>query len=309
KTIGPWLLIAALIITGFAALTEPIFATILTLSGAGIATGILAVLARDTPIGKLLPFRILRYGLLAQSGYLHGAGRFLFRRDKNLWKRPEVDRLDLSAAVPPPRAIRSTKRVMDVIMATIGLIVFSPVLLIAAIAIKLDTRGPIFYMQERERPGPGGTPDTFRMFKFRSMVEDAEKTTGPIWASQGGKGRVTRVGAFIRKYRIDEIPQFVNVLKGDMSVIGPRPERPFFTRQFETEIPGYGDRVSVVRPGITGWAQVQCPPDSTTDTVRFKVQHDLAYIASLYRFLPFIRMEFRILWRTVGVMLRGTTDE
>ena len=165
---------------------------------------------------------------------------------------------------------RFLKRGFDLIVATLALIVFSPVMLIVAIAIKLGDRGPIFYRQERM--GLDGKP--FDIVKFRSMRVGAEKDTGAKWAEKDDPRR-TRVGRFIRETSLDELPQLFNVLLGDMSVVGPRPERPQFVEQFRAEFPHYMLRHKV-RAGITGWAQVHGWRGNTS--IRMRIEHDLYYI-------------------------------
>ncbi len=189
---------------------------------------------------------------------------------------------------------QKVKRLMDIVFALFMLITNSPLLLIAAIAIKLNSKGPIFYLQER--CGIQGKP--FKIVKFRSMRVDAETKTGPVW-SQKNDPRITSVGRFIRRVRIDEIPQMWNVLKGEMSLIGPRPERPFFVEKLSEEIPYYKRRLRV-RPGITGWAQVKHKYDETVEDVKEKVKYDLFYIENMS-----LRMDMKILVRTVLVVLFG----
>ncbi len=189
---------------------------------------------------------------------------------------------------------QKVKRLMDVTIAALMLITASPLIIAAAIAIKLNSRGPVFYRQER--CGIHGSP--FKIVKFRSMYIDAETKTGPVW-SRKNDPRVTSVGRFIRKVRIDEIPQMWNVLRGEMSLIGPRPERPFFVEKLSKEIPYYKRRLKV-RPGITGWAQVKHKYDETVEDVKEKVKFDLFYIENMS-----IRMDLKILLRTVLVVLFG----
>ena len=140
--------------------------------------------------------------------------------------------------------------------------------------------------------------ELFKIVKFRSMRVDAEKLTGPVW-SQKDDPRITKAGAFIRKVRIDEIPQMYNVLKGEMSIVGPRPERPFFVEKLSGEIPYYKRRLKV-RPGITGWAQIKHKYDETIEDVKIKLRYDLFYIENMS-----IRMDFKIIFRTVFVVLFG----
>jgi lipopolysaccharide/colanic/teichoic acid biosynthesis glycosyltransferase len=160
------------------------------------------------------------------------------------------------------------------------------------LAVRLDSKGPVFFSQER--CGINGT--VFKMLKFRSMQKDAENNSGPVWSSKNDP-RVTRIGRIIRKVRIDEIPQMLNVLKGEMSLVGPRPERPYFVEMLSKEIPYYKRRLKV-RPGITGWAQVKHKYDETIDDVKIKLRYDLFYIENMS-----LRMDFKILFRTIFVVL------
>jgi exopolysaccharide biosynthesis polyprenyl glycosylphosphotransferase len=182
------------------------------------------------------------------------------------------------------------KRIFEIVF-SISLLLFTlPLMVVVAIAIKLESRGPIFYKQERV----GLNGKIFSIYKFRSMRVDAEKN-GPQWAAKNDP-RVTRVGKFIRKTRIDELPQLINVLKGDMSLIGPRPERPMFTEQFAKEIPGFKKRLQV-KPGLTGWAQVNGGYEMTP---REKFELDMYYIEN-----ESFRLDLQILLRTVWVVLSG----
>ena len=190
--------------------------------------------------------------------------------------------------------IMFTKRAMDLVAAVCGLVLSAPITLITAVAIKLDGPGPVLYRQERV----GQNEKPFMLYKFRSMVCDAEAKCGPSWAGKDDP-RVTRVGRIIRKLRIDEIPQMFNVLKGEMSFVGPRPERPFFVSQLKEKIPYYQFRFSV-KPGITGWAQISYPyGDSEADAIE-KLQYDLyytKYLSSLF--------DLQIIFETIKVILLG----
>ena len=183
------------------------------------------------------------------------------------------------------------KRVFEILFSIVFLILTLPVLVLTAIAIKLESKGPVFYRQERV----GLHGKTFYVLKLRSMYTDAEKN-GPQWAEKNDP-RVTRVGRFIRKTRIDEIPQLINILRGDMSLIGPRPERPFFTEQFAREIPGFKNRL-MVKPGLTGWAQVNGGYEATP---REKFEMDMYYIRN-----QSFMLDMKILLRTVWVVLSGS---
>jgi exopolysaccharide biosynthesis polyprenyl glycosylphosphotransferase len=189
---------------------------------------------------------------------------------------------------------RAIKRGIDIVVSSMVLFVGLPVWLLVALAIKLDSRGPIFYTQERM----GKDERRFKIIKFRSMHHDAEAESGPTWSGKQDP-RITRVGKFLRKARLDEIPQLINVLDGDMSLVGPRPERPYFIEQLAKEIPLYMRRLKV-RPGVTGWAQVKHKYDESIDDVRKKVQYDLFYIENMS-----LRMDMKILFRTISVVLLG----
>jgi exopolysaccharide biosynthesis polyprenyl glycosylphosphotransferase len=164
------------------------------------------------------------------------------------------------------------RRVMDFSGSIFLLIALFPLFLLVALAIKIESPGSIFYSQQRS--GKNGNP--FRIYKFRSMVQDAEQKSGPVWA-QKNDSRITSVGNFLRKSRIDELPQLLNIFKGDMSFIGPRPERPFFVESFKQQIPFYFNRL-IYKPGVTGWAQVKWGYDETIDDVKEKLKFDLYYI-------------------------------
>lgn len=193
-----------------------------------------------------------------------------------------------------PEWEKKLKRFLDIFLSIVILILSLPISVLTAIAIKLDSEGSIFFVQDRM----GQNGKVFKMIKFRSMRKDAEKLTGPVW-SQKDDPRVTRVGKIIRKLRIDEIPQFINVLKGDMSIVGPRPERPYFVEKLSKEIPYYKRRLRV-RPGITGWAQVKHKYDESIEDVKIKLRYDLFYIENMS-----IRMDLKILFRTIFVVIFG----
>ena len=189
---------------------------------------------------------------------------------------------------------RAIKRIIDILFSAIVLLIGLPIWILVAIAIKLNTKGPIFYTQDRV----GKDEKHFPIIKFRTMFTNAETESGPVWANKQDP-RVTRVGKILRKLRIDEIPQLINVLDGNMSLVGPRPERPFFVEQLSKEIPLYKRRLKV-RPGITGWAQVKHKYDENIEDVKKKVQYDLFYIENMS-----LRMDFKILLNTITVVLLG----
>lgn len=188
----------------------------------------------------------------------------------------------------------AVKRMFDLVCTALLLVVSTPIMLLAALAIKLESRGPVFYRQERV----GLAGSTFEVVKFRSMRVDAEKDGQPRWAS-ANDDRVTRVGRVIRRLRIDELPQLFNVLKGEMSLVGPRPERPFFVEQLTQQVPFFAVRHSV-KPGVTGWAQVRYQYGSTVEDAQEKLQFDLYYVKH-----HSLMLDLLILLETVSVVLTG----
>jgi len=184
-----------------------------------------------------------------------------------------------------------SQRMFDIIIALVGILFFSGILPLIFIANLIANRGPIFYIQERV----GFKGKKFRIFKLRSMIKDAEQN-GAVWAKKNDK-RITSFGKFLRNTRLDEFPQFVNILKGEMSLIGPRPERPEFVRDLEEKIPFYAIR-HVIRPGLTGWAQVNYPYANTIEEQETKLRYDLYYIKERNSFL-----DFKILIKTISTVL------
>ena len=194
-------------------------------------------------------------------------------------------------------SFRLMKRFMDVIISLVGLVTFGPLLPLLAAMIKMDSPGPTFYRQKRV--GKGGKE--FELIKLRSMIVDAEKDGQAKWAEKYDS-RVTRVGLFLRRTRLDEIPQLLNVLRGEMSLIGPRPERPEFMTELEQDIPFYRTRLTV-KPGLTGWAQVNYDYGRSKVDALEKLRYDLYYIKH-----QSIQLDFVILLKTIGtiLLLKGT---
>jgi len=182
------------------------------------------------------------------------------------------------------------KRLIDILVSSITLLLFLPLILLIVVLIRMESKGPVLFKQDRVGKDGG----IFSLYKFRSMAKDAEKYTGPVLAKSDDK-RMTKLGKILRKARLDEIPQLINVLKGDMSLVGPRPERPFFVERFKREIPGYVQRLQV-RPGVTGLAQVHSRYDISA---RSKLRYDLLYVRNHSLFL-----DLEIILRTIGVILR-----
>jgi lipopolysaccharide/colanic/teichoic acid biosynthesis glycosyltransferase len=221
-------------------------------------------------------------------------------------------RFELAPAIPSAMPVGNDRvtRAIDIVVATLALIVAAPLMVLIAIAIKLTSRGPVLYKQTRigldrraNRPPShtdsrvrdlGGKP--FTMYKFRTMVTAAESDSKEVWAKPDD-ARVTAVGRRLRVARLDEIPQLFNVLAGDMSIVGPRPERPTIFAEMREAIPNYHLRQRVM-PGITGWAQINQAYDTCVDDVRRKVEYDLEYLNTRT-----VRRDLRIMARTVPIML------
>ncbi len=195
---------------------------------------------------------------------------------------------------PMPAWEESTKRLLDVVVSLIVLIVGLPFWLLIGAIIRLTSPGPAIYRQQRV----GRHGRVFTMYKFRTMSNDAERLSGPVWAV-GDDPRYTPIGRWLRKTRLDEIPQFWNVLRGEMSIVGPRPERPYFVERLAQDIPLYNRRHRV-KPGITGWAQVKWKYDENLEDVRQKVKYDLFYIENMN-----LRMDFKIIFRTIRTSVLG----
>jgi len=186
------------------------------------------------------------------------------------------------------------KRLLDIIISIFTIVCAMPILIIVIFIIKFTSQGSIFYTQIRV----GRNCRHFNLYKFRTMVEDSEQESGPVWAEVNDP-RITPIGRFLRKFRIDEIPQLLNVLKGDMSIVGPRPERPFFVERLSAQFPFYSRRLCL-RPGITGWAQVVGDYDTTVENVEEKLKHDFYYIENISMWL-----DFKIMFMTLIILAKG----
>lgn len=251
------------------------------------------VIAFDDSRGKLPVDDLLQCkfsGIKIEDGlsfYEHLTGKVHLDALKPSW-------LIFSDGFRRPRAVVILKRLMDVVGSLVGLAAASPLAAVLAALIKLDSPGPILYRQERV--GKGGR--SFMLIKFRSMRENAEADTGPVWATDDDR-RVTRVGKWLRKFRLDELPQMINVLRGEMSFVGPRPERPWFVDHLKQSIPYYNLR-HAVKPGITGWAQVRYRYGSSVQETFEKLQYDFFYIKNMSPIL-----DLTILVETVKTVMAG----
>ena len=240
------------------------------------------------PVKELLRCRVKGIEILEGSTFYEMlTGKLIVGQINPSW-------LIFSQGFQKTRLQRLVKRTLDLLISGAMLIALLPVFLLTAMAIKLESRGPVFFSQERV----GENRKPYMVHKFRSMRSDAEKGTGPVWAKENDD-RITRVGRFLRKTRIDELPQLWNVLKGEMSFVGPRPEREFFVKELEKSIPYYSERF-YVKPGITGWAQVSYGYGSTVEDAVEKLNYDLFYIKNMS-----ILMDVMIVARTVKIVLFG----
>jgi exopolysaccharide biosynthesis polyprenyl glycosylphosphotransferase len=191
--------------------------------------------------------------------------------------------------------VRRVKRLFDLLVALFLAVLFLPLVAVIAVLIKLSNpRGRVLYRQLRV----GQFGKTFSIFKFRTMREDAERGTGAVWATSND-GRVTRLGRVLRKYRLDEIPQLLNILRGEMSMVGPRPERPSISAELARAIPYFEERENVM-PGLTGWAQIRYPYGSTVEDARRKLEYDLYYIKHVS-----FSLDLQIILSTLRIMVLG----
>jgi len=229
-------------------------------------------------------------GVAVEEGatfYEQACGKIMLENLRPSW-------LVFSQGFPISALLRFLKRFADILLSVLGLIFAAPLMMVVTILIKIDSPGPIFYRQQRV----GQQGKLFTITKFRSMRTDAEAITGPIFADKYDL-RITRVGRVLRTLRVDELPQLLNVLRGEMSFVGPRPERPFFVEQFAKEIPYYTQRLSV-RPGLTGWAQVCYPYGATLEDAIEKLRLDLYYVKNLSLFL-----DLCIIMKTCKIVVFG----
>ncbi|EGQ8087455.1 sugar transferase [Vibrio vulnificus] len=196
------------------------------------------------------------------------------------------------------------KRLFDLVFALLALLVTLPLFPLIALAIKVTSKGNIIYKQLRVGRSTPEKMELFEIMKFRTMYCDAESRSGAVWATENDP-RITPVGRFLRKTRLDELPQLFNVLKGEMSLIGPRPERPDFYQRLEQEIPYFADRTYGVLPGITGLAQINQGYDTSIEDVRRKVGFDHSYALSLNSFSNWLQTDIVIIVKTIIVMVDG----
>jgi sugar transferase (PEP-CTERM system associated) len=242
----------------------------------------------EPPLNPLLNLKLREHLAVEESASFY----------ERITGKVSLDQLQLSRLVFADyslgkRLYQRARRIFDVVLGAVGLVLSAPVMALAMIAIKLDSPGSIFYLQERV----GQDGKIFRIIKLRSMRADAEKN-GPVWAAEAD-ARVTRVGRLIRRLRVDELPQFINVLRGEMSFIGPRPERPAFAELLEKAIPYYAQR-HALKPGLTGWAQVRSSYCASIEEARERHQYDLYYIKN-----QSLALDLLILLETARIVFTG----
>ncbi|MEQ1698250.1 MAG: sugar transferase [Hyphomicrobiaceae bacterium] len=252
----------------------------------------------------------LNYLVEGYSASFVGAARYLAGYERSPWRKATAtvnatssdSQFDPASYVPP--LVLISKRILDIVCGLGALVVMLVLFIPIAIAIKLESKGPLFYRQLRVGKVTPTTTHLFYLIKFRTMRSDAEAKSGAVWATKDDP-RITRAGRFMRKTRLDELPQCINVLMGEMSVIGPRPERPGFFNKLEDAIPFYAERTYGLKPGITGLAQVNQAYDSCIEDVRNKVLYDHAYAARLATWKNWLTTDFGIIFKTVAVMATG----
>ncbi len=201
-------------------------------------------------------------------------------------------------------SITRLKRVIDLVFSIACLMLTLPLFVIIALMIKCSSSGDIFYCQLRVGKMKAGKAVHFNMIKFRTMVTNAEANSGAVWATNNDN-RLTPIGRLLRKVRLDELPQFINVIKGEMSLIGPRPERPEIVIGLEKVIPFYSERTYDMTPGITGLAQVNQGYDTCIDDVKTKIAYDFAYSLSLTKLHTWLLMDLQIIFKTLLIMVLG----
>ena len=239
------------------------------------------------PMDKLLEMKLdgVRFDHIA-SVYEEHLGKIAVENLRPSW-------LIFSEGFANSRVLSTVKRATDIVCAGLGLLVAGPIILALAAAVKLTSPGPAFYSQRRV----GRQGRVFLVYKLRSMCANAERDSGPVWASRAGDARVTKLGGIMRRTRLDELPQLWNILAGEMSLVGPRPERPEFVQSLTKEIPFYGQR-HTIKPGLTGWAQVRYTYGASVEDAMEKLQYDLYYIKHMS-----IALDLRILFDTVKTVL------
>ena len=305
RSIMPLVLIAAFISNGVLVFTgDSFYYTLFTLQSIGYAIAISSPFLMEAKIGGQFFQRVIAWLAYLLRGYVAGLiGILRPGLARKSFRNEGVAADSQDGYIHPLTHIG--KRAMDIffgVLALIGLcLIFVPV----ALLIKWDSKGPIFYSQIRVGRRTSRQSDLFYLTKFRTMRTDAESKTGAVWSKGKSDPRITKIGHFLRKTRIDELPQAVCVLRGDMSIVGPRPERPAFFPRLEEAIPFYTERTYSIKPGITGLAQVNHGYDESIDDVRMKVLYDHTYAMRIARPIGWLKTDFGIIFKTLKVMASG----
>ena len=319
RVMMPWLMLVALLGSVILAFSHPLFAVLAVLQLLAYGAALIPLVNPASHSNTLL--KSLNYLVAGHYAGLIGSFRYLTGQTGGRWKRvsesqesssgdtpmeaqttPTESTLESTFTIDPTTA--HSKRAFDLFFSVIGLLLTLPLFPLIALAIRVESPGPIFFRQLRIGKSFPDRVLLFEMIKFRTMVQDAEKGTGATWAKKKD-ARITRVGNFLRKTRLDELPQFINVIRGDMSIIGPRPERPGFYHKLETAIPFFAERTYGVPPGITGLAQVNQGYDTCIEDVRSKVGFDHTYALALSSVTSWLKMDLYIMFKTVEVMVMG----
>ncbi len=305
KTLGPIWIAGLVLVVNLGAFEAPLLIPLAILGDLLLLLLLGALAWRGTGRSLPGPLELGSHALVAQSACAVGLFRFAFGTEGTRWRRPpENEVLSLQRPALPPRSVRVLKRLVDIVGGSLGVLITLPLMPLIALAIRLNSSGPIVYRQERIAKDFMGRPHRFLISKFRTMRVDAEHDGKAVWAQENDP-RITQVGALLRKTRLDELPQLFQVLRGEMSLIGPRPERPSIANALAQQLPAYDDRLAPCKPGITGWAQIHTGYDTSLDSVREKLLYDFTYNAHLYELRSYLFMEARVIVLTVVVMVYG----
>ncbi len=318
RVVMPWLMLLTFVGSLLLAPSSPLFMILALIQLAAYLLAVLPLIHPPCRNNRLI--KSLNYLVVGHCAGLIGSLNYLTGKTQGRWKRvsdpqsPPPGDSTMEANATLEQTLESTfmidkttaraKRVFDLFFSVIGLLLTLPLFPLIAIAIRVESPGPIFFRQLRIGKSLPDRVLLFEMIKFRTMVQDAEKGTGATWAKKKD-ARITVVGNFLRKTRLDELPQFINVIKGDMSIIGPRPERPGFYNKLENAIPFFAERTYGVPPGITGLAQVNQGYDTCIEDVRSKVGFDHTYGLALSNVFSWLKMDFYIMFKTIEVMIMG----